>query len=314
MCIVMYSCGGLCFTDSVGGGEAVGSLVRVCQEVRCLHGGNLGVGRVTSCMSVTPDILSTLCSDILPACMASLGRKRSRRSSLSLTLTRIGGISGGHLLNGLTDVGRLLFDLRPTRNRTGAGPFVRVVATRVRHSIRRICGCDKDCLDCDLSSSYRYLGIRPCLVRTSRSGACIGIARVDTCGAARQKIKLFGGRRGKCVFFGRHRSPRVTLFDVCLRLPVCSFPPFLGNLCLDLSCGEGPVTHHVLFMGRKSDASVRRFLRLGKRLIPLSGLARLRGGCCSCAYRRKSYVHAYVIPSPRLGRGSLRERGGVLSL
>lgn len=146
----------------------------------------MGVGRVTSHMSVTPDMLSTLCSDMLPTCVSLLGAHAPSRT-LSSTLTLIGGISGGHLLGGMDSVEVLLRRVRPRRRgRTSDnGSFVGLLRGRVGRSMRSIFGCDNACLDCDLSSSASDLGVRPCVVYTSRGDRCIGVNVVGTCGSIR---------------------------------------------------------------------------------------------------------------------------------
>lgn len=183
MAFVWQGYGALMFVLRCGamGGGGVSSFHRLCHQVRCLHGGKVGVGRVTSYTKVTPDVLSSLCAAILPACFRRLGGY-SRRRTLSRTVMLIGGVSGQHLLSILPRLLGHLRKVRPgVRPSQGTGPFLSRLRRRVLLSAAQISGVYKLCADCDLSSSSSYLGVRPFVVDLSRGGRCVHVKQLGTC-------------------------------------------------------------------------------------------------------------------------------------
>lgn len=104
--------------------------------------------------------------------------------------------------------------------------------------------------------------MEPYLLAPPADGSCVEVGHNNAYGATHWGAVLMNGFSRLYLIFNENRPPRLSLFQICLKLPMYGRPPFLRGLYLCLDYNHNPVARRILFVKRPDSVARDGFLNL----------------------------------------------------
>ena len=120
-----------------------------------------------------------------------------------------------------------------------------------------------------ISSGSRSLKIEPYFIAPSESGNYVEVGHNNAYGVTHWGTALMNGFNHLYLMFNENPSPQLSLFYICLKLPMYDRPPFLRGLYLCFDYNYNPVARRILIegfggAGRKRKDVLRLYLPGGR--------------------------------------------------
>ena len=245
-----------------------------------------GAGRLRAGFS--PSVLSAIYSTVLPAYFKNLEKGMSEEEALHNALVWVNNVSKKKLLGSLARLKDSLFSTdyqaKAVREDTRC-PFLAQLENNMQETMGRI---------------FNFSGIY-----TSYSNA-YGVTHWGTA--------LMNGFNHLYLMFNENPSPQLSLFYICLKLPMYDRPPFLRGLYLCFDYNYNPVARRILFVKHSDSVARDEFLKLKGELKALEALDEKEKMYYDYTCQAEDIIRMCNIPSPRMTEEDLIVEKKILSL
>ena len=170
----------------------------------------------------SPSVLSAIYSTVLPAYFKNREKGMGEEEALNNALVWVNNVSKKKLLGSLARLKDSLFSTDYQAKAVPEDARCPFLGIYISYSI---------------SSGSRSLKIEPYLIAPAENGNYVEVGHNNAYGVTHWGTALMNGFNHLYLMFNENPSPQLSLFYICLKLPMYDRPPFLRGLymCFD-SC------------------------------------------------------------------------------
>ena len=240
----------------------------------------------------SPSVLSAIYSTVLPAYFKNREKGMSGEEALNNALVWVNNVSKKKLLGSLARLKDSLFstDYQAKAVQEDARcPFLVQLENNMRETMGRIFNFSGIYISYSISSGSRSLKVEPYLI------------------APAEFNHLY-------LMFNENPSPQLSLFYICLKLPMYDHPPFLRGLYQCFDYNYNPVARRILLVKHSDSIARDEFLRLKGELKAPEALDEKEKVYYDYTCQTEDIIRMCNIPSPRMTEEDLIVEKKILSL
>ena len=265
----------------------------------------------------SPSVLSAIYSTVLPAYFKNLEKGMSEEEALHNALVWVNNVSKKKLLGSLVRLKDSLFSTdyqaKAVHEDTRC-PFLAQLENNMQETMGRIFNFSGIYTSYSISSGSRSLKIEPYLIAPSESGNYVEVGHNNAYGVTHWGTALMNGFNHLYLMFNENPSPQLSLFYICLKLPMYDRPPFLRGLYLCFDYNYNPVARRILFVKHSDSVARDEFLKLKGELKALEALDEKEKMYYDYTCQAEDIIRMCNIPSPRMTEEDLIVEKKILSL
>lgn len=264
-----------------------------------------------------PSVLSAVYSTVLPAYLVNRAKGQEPDEALGGALVWVNNVSKKKLLGSVAALKDALYSTdfhSPAAPGEGLNPFLPQLEANLRQTAGRIFNFTGTYMSYSLSSGSRCLKVEPYLLAPSADGSCVEVGHNNAYGATHWGAVLMNGFSHLYLIFNENRPPQLSLFQICLKLPMYDRPPFLRGLYLCLDYNHNPVARRILFVKHSDSVARDEFLNLRGELKPFDALDEREKRYCDYTCGKEDIVRMCNIPSPQMTEEDLMVEKKILAL
>lgn len=265
----------------------------------------------------TPSVLSAIYTTVLPAYFKNLEKGMNEDAALTNALVWVNNVSKKKLLGSLATLKEALFATdfaEPQSTGEVQNPLLSQLESNMQESVGRIFNFSGIYMSYSLSSGSKSLKIEPYLIAPAEEGNYVEVGHNNAYGVTHWGAALMNGFNHLYLLFNENQSPQLSLFQICLKLPMYDRPPFLRGLYMCFDYNYNPVARRILFV-KHSDSTARdEFLHLKGELKALEVLNKKEKAYYDYTCRAGDIIRMCNIPSPQMTEEDLVIEKKILSM
>ena len=160
----------------------------------------------------------------------------------------------------------------------------------------------------------RSLKIEPYLIAPAENGNYVEVGHNNAYGVTHWGTALMNGFNHLYLMFNENPSPQLSLFYICLKLPMYDRPPFLRGLYMCFDYNYNPVARRILFVKYSDSIARDEFLKLKGELKAPEVLDEKEKAYYDYTCQAEDIIRMCNIPSPRMTEEDLIVEKKILSL
>ena len=266
---------------------------------------------------MTSGVLSAIYSTVLPAFFKNAEKGMEADEALSQALVWVNNVSKKRFLGSLAALKAAVFAPELVCQPAGDGaacPFLTQMEANLSATLGRIMNVSGTYMSYSLSSGSRSLKVEPYLIAPAEGGRYVEVGHNNAYGATHWGVVMMNGFDHLYLMFNENPAPQLSLFQICLKLPLYDRPPFLRGLYVSLDYNNNPVARRILFV--KSSDSVARdeFLKLRGCLRSFDELDAQERTYYDYTCLPEDIIRMCNIPSPQMKEYDLLRKKEILRL
>ena len=256
----------------------------------------------------SPSVFSAIYSTVLPAYFKELERGCEENEALDKALVWVNNVSKKKLLGSLPVLKNALFTMNtvPLRQKeTSANPFFDAQDRNMRESVSRITNYSGIYLSYSISSSSKAMKIEPYLIAPSGNGNYVEVGHQNAYGTTHWGAVMMNGQNHLYLMFNESRPPQLTLFYICLKIPMYDRPPFLRGIYMCCDYNYNPIARRILFVKVSDSVSREEFLKMKGTLKSYESLDEREKRYYAYTCGPEDVIRTCNIPSPQMTEDDL---------
>ena len=265
----------------------------------------------------SPSVLSAIYSTVLPAYFKNREKGMDEDEALTQALVWVNNVSKKKLLGSLGALKDSLYAIdyhvkavpEDARN-----PFLVQLENNMQEAVGRILNFSGIYLSYSVSSGSKQLKVEPYLIAPAENGAYVEVGHNNAYGVTHWGTVLMNGFSHLYLVFNENQPPQLSLFHICLKLPMYDRPPFLRGLYMCFDYNYNPVARRILFVKHSDSLAREDFLKLKGELKSPDSLTAKERIYYDYTCRAEDIVRMCNIPSPQMTEEDLLVEKKILSL
>lgn len=208
----------------------------------------------------SPSVLSAIYTTVLPAYFRNIEQGEGEEEALDHALVWVNNVSKKKLLG---SVPSMLSSLSAMDSPSGSGnfsvesnPFLSAVGKGMSDAVKGIAPFSGTYLSYSVSSSSRRLKIEPYLMAVSENGLYVEVLHSSAYGSLHRGAAMMNGVNHIYIVFNEFQGAQLSLFYICLKIPMYDRPPFLRGIYMCLDYNYNPIARRIIFV-KQSDSTDR---------------------------------------------------------
>lgn len=266
---------------------------------------------------MAPSVFSALYSTVLPAYFKNREKGMEPDEALSNALVWVNNVSKKKLLGSLAALKESLFSSDFTTHAAqgeGRNPFLRALEDNMQEAVGRIFNFSGTYMSYSRSSGSKCLKVEPYLIAPAENGHYVEVGHNNAYGATHWGTVLMNGFSHLYLLFSETQAPQLSLFHICLKLPMYDRPPFLRGLYMCLDYNHNPVARRILFVKHSDSVAREDFLQLKGELKPFEALDEREKAYYNYTCQPEDIIRMCNIPSPKMTEEDWAAEKKILSL
>lgn len=244
------------------------SLKLIYERITYLRQHGMKMKEIASRAEVSPSILSAIYSTVIPAYTKRRAEGMDEHRALDEALVWVNNVSKKKLLALVQPLLSALAEMETpdnadtTQGGTGGNAYAMRLGRRMKEAATASDGLTGTYLSYSMSSAADRLKIEPYLITPSEDGSCLRVVHNNAYGTTHEGFALMNGRTHMYLYFNETRAPQLSLFQICLRIPMYDRPPFLRGLYMCFDYNFNPIARRILFVKQSDDTDTDKFASL----------------------------------------------------
>lgn len=251
----------------------------------------------------SPSVLSAIYSTVLPAYFKELQKGCEENEALDKALVWVNNVSKKKLLGSLSVLKNVLFTMNAVpqkQKETSANPFLDALDYNMKESVNQITNYSGIYLSYSVSSSSKAMKIEPYLIAPSENGNYVEVGHQNVYGTTHWGAAMMNGQNHLYLTFNESQPPQLTLFYICLKIPMYDRPPFLRGIYTCCDYNYNPIARRILFVKATDSVSREEFLKLKGILKSRESLDEKEIRYYDYTCRPEDVIRTCNIPSPQM--------------
>ena len=215
-------------------------------------------------VGMASSVFSAIYSTVLPAYLKNVDKGMAHDEALDNALIWVNNVSKNRLLGSISAMIEILSEMDvPVWDdyRSDKGMSVIAELRRAMNASVRLasdyCGTY---MSYSVSSSSKAMKVEPYLIAPSSDGTYIEVGHGSAYGCEHWGVTLMNGLSHVYLSFNENHLPQLSLFNICLKLPMYDHPPFLRGIYTCFDYNYNPIARRILFV-KQSDSTDRAAFR-----------------------------------------------------
>lgn len=159
---------------------------------------------------------------------------------------------------------------------------------------------------------WKKLKIEPYLLAMADNGLYAEAFHNNAYGAQHQGAVLMNGASHIYICFNEFQDPQLSLFYICLKIPMYDRPPFLRGLYLCLDYNHNPIARRILFVRQSSSTDRESFRKMQGFMKEFDQLDEDERKIYDYTCTEADSIRLCNIPSPQMDYGDLQQEKAIL--
>ena len=290
-------------------------LKTIYERIAYLRRKGMRMKDIAACVDLAPSVLSALYTTVMPAYLKNIDKGMGGAEALDEALVWVNNVSKKRLLASLRPMAATLsrLDVEPEGLPDAplnpyAAALQRIMAAAVE-PLRPYCGTY---MSYSVSSGSHAMKVEPYMIAISAGGDYAEVTHNNAYGTTHRGLVMMNGLNHIYLAFNENRPPQLSLFSVCLKLPMHDRPPFLRGVYTCFDYNYNPIARRILFVKAGDGTSADDF-------AAMRGCLKERGELTEEEQRYYDYtccaedvVRMCNIPSPTMRPDDLAEEKRLL--
>lgn len=240
-------------------------LQEIYDRIKFLRGKGVKMKEIAEQIGFTPSVVSALYTTVLPAYFRNLAAGMDEDDAIGNALSWVNNLSKKKLLGSMARVKAALYaiDASPRTVDGDSGiPFLDNIERLMRATagqVGNLCGAY---MSYSVSSNSCAMKIEPYLVTLAGDGSHVEVVHNSAYGATHRGFALMNGASHLYLMFNESRQPQLSLFNICLKIPMFDRPPFLRGLYTCFDYNFNPIARRILMVKLSDDMQRDEFMTL----------------------------------------------------
>lgn len=214
---------------------------------------------------MSPSVLSALFTTVLPTFFKNKEKGMGDDEALDNAVVWVNNVSKKKLLASAAKMKETLLNIEPEEVKPEtlfSNPFVDKFARVLKGSVGLATDFLGTYMSYSVSSSSDALKIEPYLLTRSSDGSYIEVVHSSAYGSVHKGFAMMNGMNHIYIVFNENRQPQLSLFNICLKVPMYDRPPFLRGLYTCFDYNYNPIARRILFVRQTDESSNAGFSQL----------------------------------------------------
>lgn len=229
--------------------------------------------------------------------------------ALQEALMWVNNVSKKKLLGSIADLKSSLFAMEaapPAQTERTTNPFLDSLAENMGNAVSHIAAYAGIYISYSVSSGNpNVMKIEPYFIAPSANGAYVEVGHNNAYGATHWGAAMMNGLNHLYLTFNEFSGAQLTLFHICLKLPLYDKPPFLKGVYTCLDYNYNPVARRILFVKHSDCADREAFMALKGELKIFDNLSDEEKRYYEYTCGAGDIVRMCNIPSPQMTEADL---------
>ncbi len=205
-----------------------------------------------------PSVLSSLFTTVLPAYFKNIGKGMPEEEALDNALVWVNNISKKSLLAKYKKMKTDLFAMNaaPASAVTDEeNPYIGIIENVLKNTARQISDFSGIYMSYSISSNTDAMKMEPYLITPADNGCYVEVVHNSVYGSTHRGIAMMNGLNHIYIVFNENEQPQLSLFNICLKIPMFVHPPFLRGLYTCLAYTYNTNARRILFVKLSANIS-----------------------------------------------------------
>lgn len=252
---------------------------------------------------VASSVFSALYSTVLPAYLKYVKEGMDSQEALDNAVVWVNNVSKKKLLSTMTSIKEALMSMELLDTEIPDGkecPLFRTLRENSQDACKRIHHLSGIYLSYSVSSSAPSLKIEPYLIALSSQGNWVEGVHNNAYGSTHRGVALMNGSSHLYLLFNEQHAPQLSLFHICLKIPMYECPPFMKGVYTCFDYNYNPIARRVLFVKYSDSTSLEEFAQIKGELKRFEELNEQEKKYYEYTCRPEDVIRMCTIPSPRM--------------
>ena len=289
-------------------------LFEIYRQIEYLRNQGIKMKEIADWTGMTPSVLSSLYSNVLPNFVNATRKGSSTEDALDYALSQVNNVSKKRLLGSLPELKEKLFGMEiPSNNTVPENPFIGMLNEEMIRSVQEVFNYSGIYMSYSMSSSSDSLKAEPYLIAPSENNNYVKVTHMSAYHSTHRGIGIFNNHQNSYIIFNERESPQLALFTIYLQLPMYDYPRMLKGLYLSLDYNRNPIARRIVFIKLSDSTLMDDFLQLKGELITKENLTPELEIYYNYACQEGDYIKTCTIPSPQLNENDLTREKKIIS-
>lgn len=285
-------------------------LEEIYDRITYLRQKGVKMKEMAQCADISPSVLSALYSTVLPAYLKNKAGGEQPDEALQHALTWVNNVSKKKLLGSLSSLKSALYAINAApRQAASAGshnPFLQLLTHNMAESVSRITELSGIYLSYSRASGSNHMKIEPYLIAPSADGSYVEVGHNNAYGATHWGAAMTNGMNHLYLMFNENAAPAgLTLFYICLKIPMYSRPPLLKGVYVCMDYNYNPVARRILFVRQSENPARDTFMNLRGSMKTYEELTEKEQTYYAYTCQPDDIIRMCNIPSPEMTEADL---------
>ena len=231
----------------------------IYDKISFLRGNGMKMKDIAAHLAWQPSVLSALYTTVLPAYKRNREKGMGGNEAINEALVWANNVSKRKLLGSAVEVLAVLENLcsRLSEQKLHAGnPYIDRLRDLMQDAVSHVEQVGGVYFSYSRSSSSGALKVEPYYIGLSADGSYIEVVHHNAYGATHTGFAVMNGMHHLYIVFNELQLPQLSLFNICLKLPLYDCPKMLKGMYLCCDYNYNPVARRILFV-RAAEGSER---------------------------------------------------------
>lgn len=290
-------------------------LRQMYEKITALREGGVKMKDIAEMTGLSPSVLSAVYSTVLPAYFRNLEQGQSDDEALDNALVWVNNVSKRKLLGSLPSVMSALVSMEVPaglHDTSSGNPFLSAIGQGMSDAVKRIAPFSGTYLSYSTSSNCRKLKIEPYLIAPSENGLYIEALHSSAYGTLHSGAAMMNGVNHIYICFNEFPGSQLSLFYICLKLPMYDNPPFLRGIYMSLDYNYNPIARRILFVRQSPSINRQEFSALHGEMKSYDQLDETQKKYYDYTCSPEDSIRLCNLPSPQMTLDDLAQEKSFL--
>ena len=263
-------------------------LKEIYDRITFLRGKGIKMKEMAEQAQLTPSVLSAMYSTVFPAYFKNVEKGMDDNEALDNALMWVNNLSKKKLFGLLPQMKQALFAMEVVvkEKPDSMNPFL----------------------------SEQEHNAEPYFIAPAENGNYIEVGHTNAHGTTHWGFGLMNGMSHLYLVFNESHAPQLSMFNICLKLPMFDRPPFLRGIYQCFDYNYNPIARRILLVKQTDSAERSKFLQQKGNLKSYDELSEIERLYYSYTCREGDVIRMCNIPTPQMTTDDLTLEKKILEL
>ncbi len=227
-------------------------LKQIYDRISFLRNSGVKMKDIAEAIGFSPSMLSSIYSTVLPSYFKNVSMGENEEEALDHALVWVNNVSKKKLVSALPSIMSTLAAMDDGRGfgmgADAGNSFLSAVGHGMAEAVRLVSPFCGAYMSYSISSNCAKMKMEPYLISLSEDGTYAEALHKSAYGVVHRGTVMMNGMSHIYICFNENPGMQLSLFYICLKIPMYDNPPFLRGLYMCLDYNSNPVARRILLV------------------------------------------------------------------